>query len=89
VASVREAPAGEGGERNGRDGGRRLCGKVNRAGGHGGLDRCFLPLGRVIEAKRREESERREVEGVDWGVQFDSVLALTFLGLLCSRGCLR
>jgi len=66
------------GERRGRGGGRRFCGKINGAGRHGGLDRGFLPVGGVIEAKRREESERREVEGVDWGVQFDNVLALTF-----------
>jgi len=58
-------------------------------GGHGGLDGGFLPVGRVIDAKRREESKRREVEGVDWGVQFDNVLARTFRRLLCSRGCLR
>ena len=43
----------------------------------------------MIEAKRHEESKWREVEGVDWRVQFDSVLALTFRWLLCSRGCLR
>jgi len=75
-------------ERVGRRGGRRLGGQVDGACGHGSLDRGFFPVRGAIEAKRREESERREIEGVDWGVQFDNVLALTFRWLLWSRGCL-
>src|SRR5712672_2861136 len=82
-------PGGRSWERSGGCGLGRLVGEVDGVRGHGAFDRSFLPLGCVIDAKRREESKRREVEGVDWGVQFDSVLALTFLWLLCSRGCLR
>ena len=63
-----------GSSRRGGSGIGRLSRHVNGVRGHEGcLDRGFLPLGHMIEAKRREESVRREVEGVDWGVQFDSV----------------
>ena len=58
----------------GWDGVGRLSRHVNGIRGHEGcLDRGFLPVGCVIEAKRCEESVRREVEGVNWGVQFDNV----------------
>src|SRR5712675_1420040 len=40
-----------------------------------------------MEAPAGEDGS--EVEGVDWGVQFASVLALTFFRPLCLRGCLR
>jgi len=43
-------------------------------------------VGHVIEAKRCEESVRREVEGVDWGVQFDNVRTRTLHLLLSPKG---
>jgi len=54
-----------------------LVREVDRVGRHDGTYSGFLPVGGVIEAKRCEESERIEIEGVDWGVQFDNVRILT------------
>jgi len=81
-------PSRQSGQRVGGDRSGRFVGQIDRVGGHGGVYGGFFPVGGMVDAKRCEESVRIEIEGVDWGVQFESIRALTFRWLLSSKGCL-